>query len=115
MEMNTTVSELLNQALSNPNVAIAAGIQFFLGLALGYVAAKAAKYITAFIIILALGAVLNVWSLGGTTSDILTRLGENFYRIKDAIMPLLQALGILTVGPVSIGFFVGVAIAMLRK
>ncbi len=115
MDVNATVADLLTQALSNPNVAVATGLQFILGLALGYVAAKAAKYIIAFILILALGAALNVWSLGMTTEQALASLGQEFMKIKDAVMPLLQTLGILTVGPVSLGFFVGLLIAMMRK
>ena len=115
MEINTTLSTLLTQALSNPSVAISVLIQFILGLALGYVAAKAAKYIAAFILILVVGAALNVWSLGLTTDQVLAKLGEEFFKLKEALMPLLQTLGILTVGPVSIGFFIGLAIALIKK
>lgn len=86
-------------------------IQFLLGLGLGYVSAKVFKYILAFIAILVLGSFLSVWSLGGSLENTLGHLKE----LSETARNFLVVLGVLTVGPVSVGFVVGVLVALLRK
>jgi hypothetical protein len=97
--------------LTDPRVAAAVVIQFLMGLGLGYFAVKALKYIAAFIAILVLGSFLSVWSLGGSIESSLQTLGE----LAGAVKSLLTVLGVLTVGPVLVGFIVGVLISLLRK
>lgn len=105
---------LLETAMQNPVLLMAVATQFLLGFALGYLAVKVAKYIMSFIAILILGMVLNVWSLGLTTEDLIQILGEEAVKIKDTVMSLLQVLGLLTVGPPSVGFILGLVVAMIR-
>ncbi len=97
--------------LTDPKVAAAIIIQFLMGLGLGYFAVKALKYVVAFIAILVLGSFLSVWSLGGSVESSLQMLGE----VASAVKGLLTVLGVMTVGPVSVGFIVGALISLLRK
>ncbi|MEM1623820.1 MAG: hypothetical protein QW780_05450 [Sulfolobales archaeon] len=99
------------EVFSDVKVAAAVLIQFLLGLGLGYVSVKALKYIIAFIALLVLGSFLSVWSLGGSVEATLGYLGTLASNVKN----LLFLLGLMTVGPVSIGFIVGALIALLRR
>ncbi|MET1102143.1 MAG: hypothetical protein ABWW69_06700 [Pyrodictiaceae archaeon] len=109
------VTDIISSMLQNPYVAASVAIQFILGLALGYFSVKVLKYILAFIGILILGAFLNVWSLGGSVEDVLRRYYQQFQQLEPVIKQLLSTLGILTVGPVSIGFILGLIIGALRR
>ena len=97
--------------LADPKVAAAVIIQFLMGLGLGYFAVKVLKYVVAFIAILVLGSFLSVWSLGGSVESSLQMLGE----VASTVKGLLTVLGVMTVGPVSVGFIVGALISLLRK
>ncbi|MDK6028594.1 hypothetical protein QPL79_04400 [Ignisphaera sp. 4213-co] len=97
--------------LSNYQSYLVMLVQFLLGLALGYVSVKALKYILAFIAILALGTLLSVWSLGATPSDVLKTVGLTIESLKS----LAILLGLMTIGPVSIGFIIGALMALLKK
>lgn len=101
----------LTDILSNAKVLATIAIQFLIGLSLGYISAKAFKYVLAFIAVLILGSFLSVWSLGGSVEEVLSIFGEFASTMKN----LLLLLGIMTVGPVSVGFIVGVLIGILRK
>lgn len=101
----------LVELVSDAKVMTAILIQFLLGLGLGYVSVKALKYVLAFIAILALGSFLSVWSLGGSMDATLKYLGD----LAGVAKNLLLVLGLVTVGPVSVGFIVGALVALLRK
>jgi uncharacterized membrane protein (Fun14 family) len=101
----------LTDLLSNTKVLATIAVQFLLGLGLGYISVKALKYVLAFIAILVLGSFLSVWSLGGSVEETLSVFGELAGTMKN----LLLLLGIMTVGPVSVGFIVGVLLGILRK
>ncbi len=117
MPVNATVSvaDLLVMASSNPKVAVAVAVQVVMGFALGYYMAKIAKYLLALIAVLAIGAILNVWSLGGSVEDFLSRVGAEAMKLKEPIMNLITVLGILTVGPLALGFLLGLALGLTRK
>ncbi len=114
---NETVSvgDFLFTALSNPRVAVAIVVEVALGAALGYIMAKMAKYIFAFIALLVIGAVLNVWSLGGSVEDFLSKLGTSASKLKDIVLGFINTLGLLMVGPVTLGFFIGLILGILKK
>jgi len=114
-DISSTFSEVLSIALSNPKVLAVMIIQFLLGLGLGYFSVKALKYILALIAILALGSMLSVWSLGGSLEGFMTSLGTQVQFVIPLIMNILTTLGIMTVGPISIGFIIGVIIGAIRK
>jgi len=86
-------------------------VQFLLGLGLGYVSVKALKYILAFIAILVLGTFLSVWSLGTTSLEVFQSLGSATSLVKDFAM----ALGLMTIGPVSVGFIIGAILGLMKK
>jgi len=52
-----------------------------------------------------------VWSLGTSPQDVLKNIGITV----EAIKSLAVALGLMTIGPVAIGFIVGALVALLRK
>ncbi len=105
------MEEFSIEVLADVRVAIAVLVQFLLGLGLGYVSVKVFKYVLAFIGILVLGTFLSVWSLGTSVDRVLANLGE----LAGVVKNLISILGLLTVGPVSVGFIVGALIALLRK
>ncbi|MEM0027564.1 MAG: hypothetical protein QXT53_06765 [Ignisphaera sp.] len=105
------MADVVGSVLSNYQSYLVMFIQFLLGLALGYVSVKALKYILAFIAILALGTLLSIWSLGAAPSDVLKTIGLSIESLKS----LATLLGLMTIGPVSVGFIIGALIALLRK
>lgn len=112
-----TTVDVLVDAVKEPKVALALGIQFVLGMALGYVSAKVLKYIVAFVGLLILGMLLNVWTIGeaSSTEEALLSITERLQEIWPLLKSFLATLGILTVGPTSVGFLVGALIAFMRK
>jgi uncharacterized membrane protein (Fun14 family) len=106
-----TITELLTEILSTPTGAIVTFIQFLLGLALGYITAKIFKYILAMIAILILGSFLSVWSIGSLSGESLSKLGVTLETLKNIVLAFLTIL----VGPIAIGFIVGVIIGFLKK
>lgn len=111
----SALPSFISEALSNPKVLIAVSIQFLLGLGLGYYSAKVVKYILALVGILVLGSVLSVWSLGGSIEDYLSRFGSEAASLWPVIQGFLQTLGILTIGPITAGFILGVILAFMKK
>lgn len=105
------INEILTSALSDPQTAIVMLIQFLLGLALGYISVKAIKYILAFIAILVLGTFLSIWSLGTSTTEVFKTLSDIIGIAKNFAV----VLGLLTIGPISIGFIIGAIVALIKK
>lgn len=103
------------EIFKNPKVYAVMAIQFLLGLALGYVSFKILKYILALIAILALGSILSVWSISGSLEKALSNVTTEFSKIWPYVMNALQILGVLTVGPVAVGFILGIVLALIRK
>jgi hypothetical protein len=113
---NPVIYSLVSSLSKNPYVAASVIIQLVLGIALGYVSVKALKYVLSFIGILVLGGLLNVWSFSsGSVEETL----KQYYQQLEQVMPLLKNLaatiGLLTIGPVSIGYFIGVLIGLSRR
>lgn len=103
----------INFLSSNPKILISIGIQVILGMLLGYILAKAFKYIIAFILVLIAGIVLNVWSISGS-GDFFERLtGSKEY--LQYFVQFAKLLGVLLVGPVLAGFVIGLIIGWLHK
>lgn len=112
---NTTLSSIVGMAFSDPKIAAVMGIEFILGLALGYLAVKVVRYILAFIGILLLGSLLQVWSLGGNAEELAKQLGVEVAKLIPVLKNIAFTIGLTIVGPASIGFIVGVIIANVRK
>ena len=111
----TELTDLISEALREPKVLVAVLIQFLMGLGLGYFSIKALKYIVASILILVLGTALSIWSIGSSPESLLGSLYETFKEFTPQLIALLQLLGIMTVGPISLGFILGVIIALIKK
>ncbi len=109
------VGDIVVSILSSPRVAIAIGVEILLSAVLGYVMARMARYILAFIALLVIGALLNVWSLGGSVEDFLVKIGVTASQFKDLVLGFINTLGLLMVGPVTLGFFIGLITGLLRK
>ena len=111
----TGVGEVLSKMLTNTKVLVAVTIQFLLGLGLGYYSAKVLKYVLALIAIVIIGAVLSVWSIGGSVDEFVRKLGTQAQYALPLIKSFMATLGILTVGPITVGFLLGLLIAFMRK
>lgn len=107
--------QLFELVTSDPKVAFAVIVQILMGIALGYYMAKVIKYFLALIGVIIIGVILNVWSLGGSIEDALTNLGIQALELKDVVFNFLSMLGVLTVGPITLGFVIGLIIASSRK
>lgn len=110
-----SLNDVVASAVSNPKVIATVGVQFLLGMALGYVSVKVIKYVLALIGILVLGAALSVWSIGGSVEDFVIGLGVKAQKVMPIVKGALTALGILTVGPITAGFVLGLLIAFIKK
>jgi len=114
-QAQVNLTELLSEALKNPRVLVVVVIQFLMGLGLGYFSFKVWKYLVALIAIIVLGNVLTIWSLGSSPESFLGQLYETFKQFLPNLIAFIQLLGIMTVGPVTIGFIVGIILAIIRK
>lgn len=106
--------QIINLVFSDPKVAFAVMVQVLMGVALGYYMSKVIKYFIALIAVIVIGVMLNVWSLGGSLEDILARFGFQAMQLRDVVLGFLGTLGLLTVGPVTLGFVIGLLIAWTR-
>ena len=107
------MGDLLSEFLSNPAGALVVVIQFGLGLGLGYFSMKALKYIVALIAIVVVGVLLNIWQFGGL-GGFVEKTGLDPSKVHSIFKTVAGALGILTVVPVGIGFFIGIIVAMRK-
>ena len=114
-QAQVNLTDLISEALKNPKVLVVVVIQFLMGLGLGYFSFKVWKYLIALIAIIILGNVLTIWSLGSSPESFLGQLYETFKQFLPNIIAFIQLLGIMTVGPVTIGFIVGIILAIIRK
>ncbi|NPA96356.1 MAG: hypothetical protein GXO32_01985 [Crenarchaeota archaeon] len=109
------IDSLIGALITNPNAVVVTAIEFLLGLALGYVAMRALKYLLASVGIILLGIVLGVWSLGNSVYDAFKTLAGVAHSVWSIVYSLVTALGILVIAPVTVGFIVGALIAHVRK
>lgn len=109
--VDPSLGEILSKLLSQPPTLVVTIIQFVLGFAVGYLSVKVMKYILAFIAVLILGALLSIWSLGTSPSEVLGLFGM----ISETVKKLAIVVGLMSVGPTTVGFIIGVVIGLLRK
>jgi len=109
------IGDVLSVILSNNKILVATLLQFLMGLGLGYYFAKAVKYLIALILVMIAGALLNIWSFGGSIDNILTKYISNIAQYRDEVLTLLKIFGAMLVGPILIGFIIGVIIGLTRK
>ncbi|MEO3993886.1 MAG: hypothetical protein QN229_06265 [Desulfurococcaceae archaeon TW002] len=109
-------SDIISTLITNPKFYVSLFIQFILGLMLGYIFFKIIKYIIALIIVLAVGSYLSIWSLGDVLGDLLRKLfPEGVGSVLPYISRTLEILSLIIVGPVAVGFIVGILLALIKK
>ena len=114
-QASVSAGDMISSILSDPRGVLAFIIQLVLGIGLGYYSAKIAKYLLALISILVIGILLNAWSLShGSIKDVIAKVGEEWRQVYPVLKSLAAALGILTIGPTALGFFIGLALAFRR-
>jgi uncharacterized membrane protein (Fun14 family) len=108
-----SLTELIAATLSSPTGVIVVFIQFLLGVLLGYIVAKILKYVVAMVAILILGSILSIWSLSNLnlSRETLSKIGVSLETLKNIAL----SFAALLVGPIAIGFIIGVLIGLLRK
>lgn len=109
------LGSLFGSIFANPSSLITFIIEFGLGLGLGYFSTKVFKYLLALIAIFAIGMFLNVWSspsFGTNIKDLLVRIGLESSKITPVLLSIAYMLGLTTVLPITVGFIVGLVIAM---
>ncbi|MGC8573763.1 MAG: hypothetical protein ACP5L0_07225 [Caldisphaera sp.] len=111
---NASLSQMFINALHNPYELATILIEFVLGLGLGYVSVKILKYIIAFIIIVIIGVILNAWSFGGSLSNTLSTLQTEAVNLEPVVRNLMLTLGLFTVGPILLGFIIGILIGLYK-
>ncbi len=111
------ISSVLSSLFTNTGSLLTFVIELALGLGLGYFAAKALKYIIALVAIFVVGVLLNVWQSPQITDSIRTILAANGISVSNlpsVFMTIIIALGLTTVLPITIGFIIGVVIAIAK-
>ncbi|AFZ70288.1 hypothetical protein Calag_0526 [Caldisphaera lagunensis DSM 15908] len=111
---NASTTQMFFNALHNPYELVTLLIEFFLGLGLGYVSIKILKYIIAFIVIVIIGVILNAWSFGGSLSKTISTLQSQAISLEPLLRNLMFTLGLLTMGPILLGFIIGILIGLAR-
>lgn len=112
---NASLTQMFVNAFHNPYQLITLLIEFILGLGLGYVSVKVLKYIIAFIIIVLIGIILNVWSFGGSLSKTISVLQSEAVALEPVVRNLMIALGLFAIGPILLGFIIGILIGIARR
>ncbi len=113
--MDVTVQQIVSSVMSNHNTYLVMFIEFLLGVGIGYAATKAAKYIITLIVLLFLGTLLGVWSLGISMNKLIGLIIGNMGKVWTIINMIMAGLSIVMIGPVLAGIVVGIVIALIRK
>jgi len=107
--VNATVEEVIKLILSSPNTAVkgfaVAAVQFLIGVAFGYLVARALKYILALIGLIVLLSYITSF-ISPVPIDVNTLV-----QVAKALLPLFT----LSTGPFLAGVIVGGLIALFKK
>jgi len=110
----------LGVSLSSPATIIVTVIEFLLGLGVGYVLAKGLKYVLAFFLLLIVGELLNIWSIGALNMKSLASsvTSGNVTAIEQGLRALAPFFAVIepifTSVVIVIGFIIGAAIAFAQ-
>lgn len=111
------IASLLTSLFTNPSSLLTFIIELALGIGLGYFSAKIFKYILALIGIFIIGVLLNVWQSPQLSSNLqqqLTSLGLTWEKVYPVLISLIYMLGLTTVLPITLGFIIGLVIAIAK-
>ncbi len=104
---------LITSLLTSPMVLITFFIQFALGIGLGYLSVRVAKYLLALLAIFIVGVLLNVWH-AGNLQDTVAGLSLQWSRVYPIIQALLVLVGLTTVLPITLGFIIGFVVGLQK-
>ncbi|NPA69418.1 MAG: hypothetical protein GXO26_01295 [Crenarchaeota archaeon] len=113
--MHVTAPQIFSIMMTHYSTYLVMFIEFLLGIGIGYAATKAAKYILALIVLIILGTLLGIWSLGISLQKLILMFVGNLDKLWSLINIIMTGLSIVMIGPVLAGIIVGVVIALLRK
>ena len=114
---SANLGSIVSSVFSNPYSLAIFVIQFALGVGLGYFTLKIVKYIVALIAIFIIGVVLNIWAgpnLGSNITQQLSSLGLEWSKIYPVFLSIIYMIGLTTVLPITIGFIIGIVIALAK-
>ena len=104
---------LITSLLTSPTVLITFFIQFALGLGLGYLSVKVAKYLIALLAIFIVGVLLNIWQ-SANLQDMVGGLSLQWSKVYPVIQALIVLVGLTTVLPITLGFVIGFVVALQK-
>jgi hypothetical protein len=104
---------LIASLFTSPTVLVTFFIEFALGIGLGYLSVKVAKYIIALLAIFIVGVLLNVWQ-SRALQDIVAGLNLQWTKVYPVIQALIIIVGLTTVLPVTLGFVIGFVVGIQR-
>ena len=104
---------LITSLLTSPTVLITFFIQFALGMGLGYLSVKVAKYLIALLAIFIVGVLLNVWQ-SANLQDMVGGLSLQWSKVYPVIQALIILVGLTTVLPITLGFVIGFVVALQK-
>ncbi len=104
---------LITSLLTSPTVLITFFIQFALGLGLGYLSVKVAKYLIALLAIFILGVLLNIWQ-SANLQEMVGGLSLQWSKVYPVIQALIVLVGLTTVLPITLGFIIGFVVALQK-
>ncbi|MCW3986790.1 MAG: hypothetical protein NWE87_00575 [Candidatus Bathyarchaeota archaeon] len=104
---------LITSLLTSPTVLITFFIQFALGLGLGYLSVKVAKYLIALLAIFIVGVLLNIWQ-SANLQEMVGGLSLQWSKVYPVIQALIVLVGLTTVLPITLGFIIGFVVALQK-
>jgi len=107
------VQSLITSLLTSPTVLITFFIQFALGIGLGYLSIKVAKYLLALLAIFIVGVLLNVWH-SGNLQDMVPSLNLQWSKVYPIIQALVVLVGLTTVLPITLGCIIGFVVGLQK-
>jgi len=107
------VPSLITSLLTSPTVLITFFIQFALGIGLGYLSVKVAKYLIALLAIFIVGVLLNIWH-SVNLQDMVGGLSLQWSKVYPIIQALIVLVGLTTVLPITLGCIIGFVVGLQK-
>jgi hypothetical protein len=106
--------DLVIQLFQNPSVLLIFFVELLLGIGLGFFSTKILKYVLAIVGILAIGILLNLWQSGSIIRTIQDQVPIGLTQLYSIVVSVIYAIGLTTVLPLSVGFILGIIIALFK-
>jgi len=109
------IMDIINNALNDPVYAAILLLQVLIGIGLGYFTVKAAKYIIVVLGLIGASLALNAWALGRSPESSVVMVEDVAVKLRDIAVPVARMVGLMTLGPLTTGFIIGVIIALVKS